>query len=182
MSDALLKRQIYFCRALTLDQLENALLEAESTLDDRNFRKSVICKSIINEKLGKRKYDVPDVEGLSKYYFAYNVDETKIVDPSKGFLTNLLEGNYGLAKTYWLYDFLFGWLLTIFAYGIVILTKSPDLFPYIFIFLIPYQVCVTIGVWNAASKYDGSKMWAVLARISVVLSALFTLLQLMQMR
>jgi len=35
-----------------------------------------------------------------------------------------------------------------------------------------YEIPVIIGTWRAANKYKGSKIWAVLAKIAVVLGAI----------
>lgn len=35
-----------------------------------------------------------------------------------------------------------------------------------------YEIPVIMGVWRAANKYQGSKIWAILAKIAVVLGAI----------
>ena len=41
--------------------------------------------------------------------------------------------------------------------------------------MIIYKIVVFIAIWNSASKYTGSKIWAILAKIMVVLGFLSTL-------
>jgi gas vesicle protein len=93
--------------------------------------------------------------------------------PQRGFFGKLVNGDYGLAKTYWLYGGLVGGI----AGGIVSLI--PELVQSIGLFFIlmlcgtAYHITIAIGTWRAASKYQGSKIWAVLAKISVVIGLIF---------
>ena len=80
----------------------------------------------------------------------------------KGFITNLREGNLGLATTYWLYFFIVGNIL-------YYLTIS---FPILLLINIPYMIIVLIGVWNASKKYTGTCLWSGLAQLIVVLNVL----------
>jgi len=84
---------------------------------------------------------------------------------SKGFFSRLVNGDFGLAKTYWLYGV---------AVGIVInflsrIVPSLGALAVILVLAIPYQVMVLLGVWRAADKYQGRKAWAILAKIATVL-------------
>ncbi len=76
-----------------------------------------------------------------------------------------MAGNFGLAKTYWLFGvlvgLLVGWVLNNFWLGILFWIIA---IPYLF-----YWIAVSIGVWNAATKYRGNPLWAILAQISVIL-------------
>ena len=36
-------------------------------------------------------------------------------------------------------------------------------------FLIPFQIYTVVGIWRSADKHKGSKFWAVIAKIAVVL-------------
>jgi len=90
------------------------------------------------------------------------------VDPSLGRIANLFEGNYGLPKTYWLYGALAGIVLGLVLGLTISITKSVLVALIAIILLWVYQVFITIAIWNAASKYPGSKVWAVLARLGTV--------------
>lgn len=80
----------------------------------------------------------------------------------KGFITNLREGNLGLATTYWLHFFIVGNIL-------YYLTIS---FPILLLINIPYMIIVLIGVWNASKKYTVASIWSLLAQLIVVLNVL----------
>jgi len=45
--------------------------------------------------------------------------------------------------------------------------------------VVVYQVFVLVGIWNAANKYQGPTIWAVLAKIAVVLGAILLALSLL---
>ena len=84
----------------------------------------------------------------------------------KSFFRKLRDGDYGLAKTYW------GWGVGIgFLFGILIsvLSHIPILGLLFSIFMIFYQITLWIGIWRASYRYHGPKIWAVLARVAVIL-------------
>lgn len=86
----------------------------------------------------------------------------------RGFFGKLANGDFGLAKTYWLYGVLVGIVVNIISNavtsvgGVVILILAYT----------AYEIPVIMGTWRAANKYQGSKIWAVLAKIAVVLGAI----------
>jgi hypothetical protein len=95
----------------------------------------------------------------------------------KGFFKKLSDGDFGLAKTYWLY----GVLVSIGAQivmAVVEMSESVALIIIILLVMFGYFVFQIIGVWNASNRYTGSKIWAVLAKIAVVLGALTLMLSL----
>ena len=47
----------------------------------------------------------------------------------------------------------------------------------ILIIAIVYKIVVFIATWNSASKYTGSKIWAILAKIMVGLGVLSSIAQ-----
>jgi len=75
----------------------------------------------------------------------------------KGFLKQLRSGNYGLAKTYWLYGVCIG---TPGSYLIEILEMKTPILVLCF-----YLLNVWVGVWRAASDYQGLKLWKWSAKI-----------------
>ena len=89
------------------------------------------------------------------------------------FLSNLIKGEIALWKTYWLFgvigNIIATFLINIFA------QFSENLFFMVLVSMIIYKIVVFIAIWNSASKYTGSKMWAILAKIMVVLGFLSTL-------
>jgi len=98
----------------------------------------------------------------------------------KNFFSKLSGGDFGLAKTYWLYGVVVGIIGTI---VVTAMSKAGNFALLLYFGLVAYQVVVAIGIWNASNKYTGSKIWAVLAKIAVVLgiiqlaSTIFMLLQ-----
>ena len=84
----------------------------------------------------------------------------------KGFFGKLISGEYGLAKTYWVYGFLVSFVI-----GMLVRIMAPNLIAVImFILHLPYQMIVLIGVWRAATLYKGWSVWSYLAYIAVILT------------
>lgn len=84
------------------------------------------------------------------------------------FLSRLVRGDFGLAKTYWLYGVLVGLGVNLISRAI---TSSGMLVLFVVAYAV-YEVPVLIGTWRAAAKYSGPTIWAVLAKIAVVLGAI----------
>lgn len=85
----------------------------------------------------------------------------------------LIDGDFGLAKTYWLFGALVGFL---WSFPVAILQfTGHSTFSNVLLFVhLGYSYIVMAGVWSAANRYDGLKLWAILAKISVVLGVLST--------
>lgn len=79
-------------------------------------------------------------------------------------LSRIWRGDAGLARTYWLFGILAG-----FAWAIPMATVTPGSIAAVVVVLLylAYYVMVNVGVWRAAGKYSGPKVWAVLARLAV---------------
>ena len=82
-------------------------------------------------------------------------------------ISNLWNGRSGLAKTYWLWGVLSG-----IPWGIALSLITPGSNPAILAVLafVVYYVIVHVGIWRAASQYQGSKSWAILAKIAVLIT------------
>jgi hypothetical protein len=109
---------------------------------------------------------------------------TQVSRPSLGggiedFPSNLWEGNFGLPMTYWVYGVLAGF---VWAAGIFALNLEPDSdhVKLIYFLMATYYAAVYVGIWQAANKYTGSKVWAVLAKFVVVIVALPTTIRLIK--
>lgn len=98
-------------------------------------------------------------------------------NPDESFLSNLVNGNYGLAKTYWLYGVLTSWLISLVGLAAVILTKSQGLGVVLLIVFFLYFVFIAAAIWNAANKYAGNRIWSALAKVSLVLSFVANVVQ-----
>lgn len=88
---------------------------------------------------------------------------------SKGFFRKLADGDFGLAKTYWLFgvtvsigvNLLSNFVITSIQ-GLVLLTLAYAV----------YDVPVILGTWRAAKKYQGPRLWANLAKSMTVVGAI----------
>lgn len=80
------------------------------------------------------------------------------------FIGQVWSGKAGLARTYWLFGVIAG-----IAWGIplsLVTPGSPLAMSVVGLF-VAYFVIVYVGVWRAASQYEGPKVWAVLAKAAV---------------
>jgi len=93
----------------------------------------------------------------------------KSANKNRGFFSKLINGDYGLAQTYWFYGFVINLLFNVL---LVLFSKTiPDrnLVLITLIISIIWNFLVLIGIWRAAGKYKGPKIWAILARIVVII-------------
>lgn len=105
------------------------------------------------------------------------------VPVKSGFFYNLRMGNYSLARTFWLYGYLVFFLNEIlirivllpdlvfaiaknYGYGGLVIYALFIIFE---LFIIFYGINVYLGVWRAAEKYRGWKIWKYLAKFAVIL-------------
>ena len=87
------------------------------------------------------------------------------------FIKKLINGEFSLVKTFWLYGLITMWILVfigarMFEYSIIY-----GFFAIVFIGLI-YFAIQSIGLWRASNKYNGPRIWSVLSKFWVVLVAL----------
>lgn len=92
----------------------------------------------------------------------------KIEDSQDSFLN----GGLGLAKTYWLFGFLGAFIIKVIMNMMVMSGVSAS---FILIVGLGYSIPIWIAVWNSATKYNGFKLWSILAKVAVVLGVLLTL-------
>ena len=91
----------------------------------------------------------------------------------KDFLLKLKAGDYGLAKTYWLY----GVVVNIgFRLVDMLLAASYELSILVFFIMVGYTYFQIIGIWNAANRYEGLKAWAIIAQGLALIGGLITIL------
>lgn len=95
---------------------------------------------------------------------------------SAGFWRTLIRGDYGLAKTYWLYLIAGQLLLLIVIAGLIVadpaLVGAPWFSVTVVVASLAYICPGLLGVWNAAHKYTGPTIWRRLAKFAVVLGAI----------
>lgn len=94
------------------------------------------------------------------------------LDPNLDFFANLLQGNYGLGTTYWLYGVLIALVYGAVVGVVIAVSASPVVTLLGVAAIAAYQALVSLAIWRAAAKYPGSKVWAVLARVAVVVAGL----------
>ena len=87
------------------------------------------------------------------------------------FIKKLINGEFSLAKTFWLYGFIVIGALGCIGGGLLVYQMFYGLFAVILVGLI-YFVIQSIGLWRASSKYCGLKIWSVLSKFWVILVAL----------
>ena len=90
---------------------------------------------------------------------------------NKGLFSRLANGDYGLAKTYWLYGVVIGVALNM----VLRVVTSLGMLAVAIVLVTIYQAMVLLGTWRAASRYQGWKGWAILAKIATVLGWLSVL-------
>ena len=100
-------------------------------------------------------------------------DSTEV--KKKGFLKKLKDGDFGLAKTFWIYNILIGAVIQFIFVGMDVIIESEEssasmllMVVAISIIVVIYAIICLIGLWKAASKYTGPRVWPVLTKIWIV--------------
>lgn len=89
-----------------------------------------------------------------------------------GLIQRIWNGELPLVKVYWLYGVVFGAFVAIFS---VLIKDYPTALILLTFALIPYQILVFVGIWRSADAYTNKKLWAVLAKVHVVLGIISAL-------
>jgi len=86
-----------------------------------------------------------------------------------GIITKLWNGDYSLAKTFWLFDLLIGMIA---GFALLLLLMfcqcTLNVMTAIYSVMLCYAVLVNVGLWRAADKYSGKLVWAKLVKAYVV--------------
>lgn len=81
----------------------------------------------------------------------------------------LMNGQYGLAKTFWLFGVLVQFIFQLIMNMSFYLIGYSALLLIIFsTLLIAYSICQLIGLWRAAELYSGLSLWVLLSKIYIV--------------
>lgn len=96
------------------------------------------------------------------------LESTTSGSTEKGFFGKLANGDFGLAKTYWLYWVVVGIVVNIISNVVT----SIGVLVILMLVYTAYAIPVIMGTWRAANKYQGSKIWAILAKIVIVLGTI----------
>lgn len=84
------------------------------------------------------------------------------------FFRALIRGDFGLAKTYWLYGVAAGYAFN----GLMSVVTSRTMLAGIIFVYVAYSIPVLIGIWRAANRYQGPRVWPVLAKVGTVVGCL----------
>jgi len=95
-----------------------------------------------------------------------NVNINTSLYPERSFIKILLSGDFGLAKTFWMYVFMLGVFINL---GMVMVPQISIGIVAILILIAStvFAIPLHIAIWRAANKYRGPKIWAILAKINV---------------
>lgn len=103
-----------------------------------------------------------------------SVQKIIISEPNhENFIARVWNGNAGLAVIYWIYG-VFAGLLWGIAFSLLAPAPDSGSAKLFLVCIAVYFIIVYVGIWRAASKYQGKKTWAVLAKFAAVLGALIT--------
>ena len=91
---------------------------------------------------------------------------------TKSFIKKLIDGDFSLVKTYWLYGVVGSIIMNLLMIFPIISGSMPLLVSAVLI-SIAYAIIVLSGIWNSAGKYTGSMLWSVLAKIIVILNGTY---------
>ena len=100
-----------------------------------------------------------------------------------GLIARLFRGDVSLPVTFWVFSFIIGDVvvrairMTIEAHSFKIYSTQAGVWAVqgIVLFLMGYRIFMLIATWRSAGKYQGNALWAALARIAVVFTALIIL-------
>lgn len=105
------------------------------------------------------------------------VEDNSNFEKKQNFWTKLINGDFGLLDTYWGYAVLKLVVIFLLVFLVSVLfsidQSSPSFLIPFLMSLIAYETVVHIGVWRAAKKYSGNKIWAILAQGMVIIYGLF---------
>jgi len=103
-----------------------------------------------------------------------NKDQKKNLQYSQSSFDDFIAGRMSLAKCFWLYHVLIGFVLGFLCAYFAEIHQQY----WLYIFPIAYYAVVTVAVWNCATLYAKDKLdnkqpygWAIAAKISIVLNA-----------
>lgn len=93
-------------------------------------------------------------------------------------LRDLWRGDVSLVKTYWIYGVLVSVVLGALLNVMIRAQSVGFAFTLVWMAATVYGVFMAVAVWRSAGKYQGPKVWMVLARVMAVVSILRTILNL----
>ncbi len=160
---------------ITTEEYEKILNTIELTKSTESISSENNMNSKINVSVDKDSIDSASSNSTRK-----TINETAV---EKGFFKKLRDGDYGLAKTYWLYGIVVGIVFAFIERLILMAMGKEGVLLALVIVLVSFVYAVFFqiqGLWRAAKKYQGSRIWAILAQIVVVVTIIsipFALIQ-----
>ena len=113
-------------------------------------------------RYGTRRLHSPDFEALS----------SPAVSPRMTALRRLWQGELPLAQAFWNWAVLGGivvnGLTSILFLALIMSGETVAAFVAGYLFSVPYNIVVTVGVWRSAGRYQGDRRWADIARVVTV--------------
>lgn len=89
------------------------------------------------------------------------------------FLTKLWHGEYSLPVSFWIFGILVSKILNLLISFIknspimFEIRKRPIVIVIFMVIIVCYEIWTNVGIWNAANKYNGPKIWIILTKIIV---------------
>ena len=104
------------------------------------------------------------------------VQRVRLTEENTNLVIDLWRGDISLAKTYWLFGVVVGICFAI-TFAFIEFQSSglsegfgPVVIIGLILFYFIYAIFINIAIWRSASKYQGPKRWAILAKIMVIIS------------
>lgn len=95
-----------------------------------------------------------------------------------GLVKRLWTGQVSLPKTYWLAGVLVNLVLSVIMFGVIGATEGdPAAVIASFGVVMLYQIFIFVAIWRSAGFYQGPKVWAILARVAIVLGMISNAVQ-----
>ena len=104
--------------------------------------------------------------GLSRAQHSRPVPSGAVISPH-----SLWRGEIGLAITYWVFWVLGSCVIYMIAGALTAAITSGVVLVLGRLTAVSYAVFVSVAIWRSAGLYQGPRLWAVLARVAVVLGA-----------
>lgn len=102
--------------------------------------------------------------------------ENNINKKQSNYFIRLFKGEISLPMTYWVWFLFLNFIIVIsssFYFNSMPLEPTKiqkNIVLLIIIFVILYSIFILIAVWRSASNHDGSKFWAIIAKIIVIIN------------
>lgn len=94
----------------------------------------------------------------------------------KPFLRRLINGELGLAKTFWIFyiiiGFLIGIIITIFGEYLV----AKNLLIFVAVPQVIYGLIILLALFRASKLYQGPKIWVILMWITIAIGLFFSII------